>query len=347
MKYACYLILLFLVSCKTNNAPDVSAIKVNLQTERFDNDFFGIDTNHIFASIEQLQRKYPGFTAGFMSNIMGLQPDSLSFANSQTDNAIRQFIRDYKPVRDSCLLLFKDFEKWNNEIKKALKYVKYYFPDYKLPQRVITFIGPMDAYFTTSFGIQGDVLTPAGIGIGLQLHLGSNFSFYQSEQGQELYPEYLSRTFDPQHIPINAMKVIVDDLYPGTNQSMSLVEQMVESGRRYFLLTKFMPEEKESNLFGYTKDQMDATYKNEAVIWDFFLNNNLLNNSDPNIVKNYIGPSPKTQVFGDGSPGNLGSFAGLQIVKKFMDKNPEISLQQLMQIPLRQIYERSKYKPKD
>ncbi len=75
---------------------------------------------------------------------------------------------------------------------------------------------------------------------------------------------------------------------------------------------------------------MKDAEKNEAVIWDFFLNNNLLNKTDDNIVQNYIGESPKTPELGEGAPGNIGTFSGLQIVKKFMKKYPKTSLSELM-----------------
>ena len=91
---------------------------------------------------------------------------------------------------------------------------------------------------------------------------------------------------------------------------------------------------------------MKDCYKNEAVIWDFFLNNDLLNTTDPTIVQNYIGESPKTPELGENAPGNIGTFSGLQIVKKFMEKFPETSLTELMKMDAREIYNKSKYKPR-
>ncbi|MEO8112707.1 MAG: hypothetical protein ABI594_21840, partial [Ginsengibacter sp.] len=52
--------LVFFFSCKNNkNVPDVSGVKVNLETKRFDQDFFAIDTANIAASMQQLLKKYP------------------------------------------------------------------------------------------------------------------------------------------------------------------------------------------------------------------------------------------------------------------------------------------------
>ena len=90
---------------------------------------------------------------------------------------------------------------------------------------------------------------------------------------------------------------------------------------------------------------MKSCYKNEAVIWELFVQNDLLQSIDNNIIKNYVGEGPKTQELGEDSPGNIGSFVGWQIVKKYMDKNPSISLPQLMKTPAEELFQKAKYKP--
>ena len=293
-----------------------------------------------------LLQKYPKFTPDFVENILGLDMDSLLIPGNAQDNAIRLFIHDYRFVKDSSDLLYKDFGNETSDIKKALQFVKYYFPQYPVPKSVITFIGPINANFETSFGTQGDIITSEGFGIGLQLHMGKNFSLYKSMEGQEQYPDYLANNFDAAHITVNCIRNIIDDLYPDKTNGKPLIEQMVEKGKRIYLLTKFLPNTPEYICFGYTEKQLKDSYVNEAVIWDFFLNNDLLNNSEQSIIKNYIGESPKTQELGEDSPGNIGTFSGLQIVKKYLEKFPETTLPQLMKTDANEIYTKTKYKPR-
>lgn len=347
MKKCCLVAcIFFLMSCGGNHAPDVSDIKVDLTVKRFDQDFFSLDTLHLAESVKTLQAKYPKFLPDYFHNILGVPFDTLGNNSAEALSAISRFIHDYTAVKDSSDKIFRDFDKWKDQIRHGLQYVKYYFPHYEAGRNVITFIGSFDAFFATSYGIQGDVLTREGLGVGLQLHLGKNFSFYKSETGQALYPAYISEDFTPDYIVVNCMRNIVDDLFPPVNGSSSLLDQMIAAGRRYYLLTLFLPDVKDNVLMGYTPEQMKGAETNEAVIWDFFLNNDLLNNRDQNIIKNYIGPSPKTQEFGEGSPGNLGSFSGLQIVRKFMERFPQTKLQDLMTMKARDIYDQSKYKPR-
>ena len=64
------------------------------------------------------------------------------------------------------------------------------------------------------------------------------------------------------------------------------------------------------------------------------------------LQKNYVQDGPKTEEMGDDSPGYIGLFIGWRIVEKYMDENPKVTLEQLMQTDPRKIFEESKYKPK-
>lgn len=340
-------ILICLLSCNHDKNPDVSGIEINIKTERFEKDFFALDTNHLMDGLQLLHQKYPGFSGEFISNILGLNISALSNKQSPEASAIKTFLKDYRALKDSSDKVFGNFKNESEAIKKGLQYLKFYFPKYKTPENIITFIGPIDAFFQTSFGTVGDIITKEGLGIGLQLHLGSNFSSYKNELGQELYPEYISKTFTPDYIAIDCMKNIIDDMFEDKSTGKTLLEQMVEKGKRLYLLDKLLPNVPGYMKISYTEKQLQACYKNEAAIWDFFLSNDLLNNQEQNITKNYIGESPKTQELGEDAPGNLGSFTGWQIVKKYMDKNPAVTPETMMNTDAREIYTATKYKPRN
>ena len=134
-------------------------------------------------------------------------------------------------------------------------------------------------------------------------------------------------------------------MYPEKKEDASMVVQMVEKGKRLYLLSRLLPYTEEFKLIGYSEKQLKDCYAHEAGIWDLFVQNNFLQTIDNNIIKNYIGEGPKTQELGEASPGNIGSFAGWQIVKKFMEKTPECSLPALMTTDAETIFQKAKYKP--
>ena len=322
-------------SCnKKNKIPDVSGVNVTLSTSRFEEQFFSMDTTKLPEQAEKLAAEYPAFGNLFMVRLLGLTPD----LPKDTANAyLKQFISYYGSVYSESEKLFRDFSPYEKKIRKAFQFVKYYFPSYKLPQKIVTFIGPVDG---TGHGIGEDELY-----IGLQDHLGSDFPFYKTPMVEEIYPDYVTRDFTPEYITINSMQVIEDDMYPDNTEDKRLLVQMVEKGKRLYLLSRFLPDEPEHKLIGYTAVQLADCYKHEAAIWDLFIKNNYLQVADNNLIKNYVSPGPKTQELGEDAPGNIGSFAGWQIVKKFMDKNPDMSPADLMKTDAEKIYSESKYKP--
>src|SRR6478609_9868195 len=89
------LIIIF-SGCKNDKGPDVSSIKVDLEVNRFEKDFFAVDTNNIYPSLLNLAKKYPAFMPDFLSNIMGLRP--ISDTSTMELAAIKGFLKDYRPV---------------------------------------------------------------------------------------------------------------------------------------------------------------------------------------------------------------------------------------------------------
>ena len=141
------------------------------------------------------------------------------------------------------------------------------------------------------------------------------------------------------------MKNIVLDIFPEKLEDKTLVQQMIEKGKHLYILQKILPKVNPANLIGYTTQQLKDCNLHERAIWDLFVQNSFLQTIDNNIIKNYIGESPKTQELGDASPGNIGSYAGWQIVKKYMSKNSSTTLQQLMQLDNDTLFTETKYKP--
>jgi hypothetical protein len=224
------------------------------------------------------------------------------------------------------------------QLQGQLKYIKYYFPQYHLPPKYVAFIGPFDG--------PGVAMTQYTLAIGLQSYAGKNFSFYLTGKGQDLYPQYISRRFEPEYITANCISAIAEDIFPDSSDGRPLIEQMVTKGRYWWLMSRLMPDAPDSIRMGYTKAQLDWCAGNEAAIWNFFLQGTDLFTLDPDVIKNFIGEGPKTLGMPDGSPGNIGAWVGWQIVKKYVSDHSGLTLTEVMRLPVRVLFEQSKYKPK-
>ncbi|MFY7898610.1 MAG: hypothetical protein ACOVNY_00410, partial [Chitinophagaceae bacterium] len=316
--------------------PDVSEIQVPISTIRFEKDFFAIDTQKIDAGLQQIFEKYPSFSKDFLFNILG------SFQNPESvASSAKSFINSYTSIYTACNKQFSNSSETESAIKNGLQFVKYYFPNYKQPQKIVTFIGPLNSYANI-------ITADNSLAIGLQLYLGKDFSLYQSEALQTLYPSYISRRFEPSYIPVNCMKNVIDDLmlqFKNQPTNGELIEQMVESGKKLYLLDAFLPKLADSLKTGYTQEQLTACLASEKNIWTFFVQNNLLFESDANRINTYVNDAPNTPEFGNNSPGNIGQFVGWKIVQKWMQQDDKRTLQQLIQTSPKSIFEQAKYKP--
>ncbi|MBI1782101.1 MAG: hypothetical protein HYR66_12155 [Sphingobacteriales bacterium] len=327
-----FIIVLFLAACN-NNSPDVSNIKVDLPVERYDKLVYSIDTNNVADGLKKVYVQQPGFTNAFIAQVLQLH-EPYSDTSKILQEAMRSFLTHTQQLKDSVWQKFDKNTEWTKGVENGLKYVKYYFPQYKLP-KLIGFIGDLTGR---------EILTQDGLAIGLDYYMGKDFSYYLIPEVQTQIPTYLSRRFSVEYLPTNCMQAVIDDLYPDTSFSKPLIEQMVEKGKRYFVLDKFLPKTNDTLKLQYTKDQLNWCYKNEKDIWKFFLDGDLLYSTDPS-TSNFVSEGPSTQGMPQDSPGNIGLFVGWRIVQKYVEKHPDITIQQLMKTSSKEIFNAAKYKP--
>lgn len=338
-----FLFLFFIAGCRSGeNAPDISGIQVSLRTERFDQDFFSIDTNRLSAELQKLQVKYPQLLPVYLQSVLGVSDEQ----------GIRNYLRLYGPVYDSAQKIYKDFGSVSEDIEKGLRYVKYYFPQYQLPAKLVPVVGPMNSMNDLAKMGNGELtpnfIGPDFVGISLQFYLGRDFSLYNEEYFiNNVVPRYRSRRFSREYIVADVMKLVADDIFPDRSQTKPLVEQMIERGKQWWLIDKFLPGIPDTIKTGYTGQQLAWCRENEGLIWSYIVKNENLYDLSPATIQLYIGEAPFTQGFSqEDSPGNLGPWIGWQILRKFVDKNPDMSITEVMKTSPRQILEKTGYKPK-
>jgi hypothetical protein len=338
--------VVFLISgCKNKSGLPADARQaIPVGIARFDQDFFNLDTANIMGGLEVLAVKYPDFLPGYLSAILGIDP-----TDPRAPEAIKAFLRTYRPVYALAQEVTKEYlPTVQTELEEGLQWMRYLVPSFKPDSAftITTFIGPMDAFENFSIGDYGDVRTANGVGVALQLHLGADAQVYLQGIESGIFFNYQVRRFSPEMITVNAMKNIIDDHFPYTAAGKPLVEEMVEKGKRMYLVKRLLPDVEDSLLTGYTGNQLKGCFENEEVIWQFFVKNDLLYSIEPTINQQFIRDGPKTPELGEASPGYIGLFTGWRIVETYMDKNPGISIEQLMQTPSNTLFQGSGYRPK-
>jgi hypothetical protein len=345
-KLVSFILLLHLFGCNSNDSrPDISNIKVKIELKRFDEAFFKLDTGTIKQGMDELRKEYPQFLPLFVSNVLGLGPliDTNEFALIGS----KQFLKLNRTVFDKSKTVHGNLNNFKEETEQALRYLKYYYPDYKIPQ-VIATVGPMDALAPMS----NQMLTPNYMGedfiaVSLQFYLGKDYSIYNDPgYASNVAPMYISRRFSKEYMTADLMNLMIDDLYRDSSNRLPLIERFVEKGKRLYLLQLFLPDKPDSILTGYTQAQLDWCEDNERNIFNFFTQNNLLYERDPSLTQNFLNEGPFTQGLSEQSPGNIGAFVGWQIVKAYLKKKGSIKPDELMRTSAKKIFEESAYRPR-
>jgi hypothetical protein len=337
----CILSVFILFSCSNDSRkPDVSGIQADVKVQRFDKDFFSIDTNQLTTSLDTLYKKYPTFLPLYFEYLSPINFIVHQEGKSYSE-AILTYYRNIKSLNDSVQKKFGDFSDYEKNLETGLRYVKYYFPSFRLPS-VYTSVESLNP--ENKQEIYGTLYFRDTLVISLQMFLGQNYSAYDPT----LYYDYLRRRFEAPYIVPNSIRSIANELYTDTSQESSLIEQMIEKGKQWYLLDHLLPDAPDSLITFFTGRQLEWCNANEGNIWAAIQSTtpNLFT-IEPERIQNYLGEAPFTpDLQPQSSPGNIGQWVGWKIVEKYADRNPKLSLQQVLSTPAMKIFQEAKYRPK-
>jgi gliding motility-associated lipoprotein GldB len=337
LTYLSFLLCFVCTGCKHSKKIDVSNIPVEVKIERFDKEFDALRTGPLTPQVTALHKKYGVFYQDFIEKILKI--------GSTADTNYYKNLRDvfagkaYTDLKHDVDAAFPNTDKQNAELTDAFKRIKYYYPKKPLPK--------VYAYFS---GFQAQTTIGDGyFGIGLDLFLGADSRFYPALI--ENFPHYVSRRFTPVNITPRVVEGIArEDMFPENEQDNSLLSKMIYNGKILYFMDQTMPDVPDSTKIGYTTKQLKWCDDYKANIWGFFLEENLLYETDFQKIQKYLNEAPFTPGLGDknDSAPKLGVWTGWQIVKQYMEKHPKVTLQQLMaDRDAQKILNEAKYRPKN
>ena len=323
------LIGLALAGCNTTSQdPAFTGPTPKITEVRFDSAFFAMDSLHFESDLAKLVQQYPQFSEDYFNRI-------LMMPTKKESKKILAFYKAYLPIYQATTKV-QASKKATPEIVAAFKRFHYYFPTYSLPKQLFYFIGPLETY--------GNVVTKAGLAIGLQLYMGAASSWYYSEQINTIYPTYISRQFAPEYIVVNSVQNILNDYDPIAINGKQLIEQMIEIGKRQYILSQCLPNASDTLLLGYTGNQLKAIEASQSDIWTFLSSQNRLFSVDPSLTAAILAEAPYNDYFGEEIPGNVGKYIGYTIVKSWMKQqegNLKNDLNRLLKTPAKTIFDQA------
>ena len=338
-----------ITSCGNNNtkAPDTSAIKLSIQTYRFDQDIHRVDTNHIADGLQRLNGKYPDFAVFFTDTllpmVLGISQDPKDAASAISDDLHLYLTnKDYVLLQDTIDQKFPDTKKIDEELTDGFKIMKLYLPEIPVPRiYYINYILSKHPSFLAD---------PNTACISLDMFLGPQYPYYASVG----VPDYLAPHLRSNYIPVSLFSTIYNAYHPFATDDKTLLDQMIQRGKEQYFLHKMLPAHADSVLFGFTQNQVNWCTNNEASLYNFFIQQNLLFNKEEMRIVSYVNDGPFAKGIGSPTdpgkptPGNVGSWLGYKIVSSYMAQYPKTTLKELISqhSDAARFLDSAKYKPR-
>jgi gliding motility-associated lipoprotein GldB len=307
--------LFFSCNKKSKIEREVEKIPVTMKLYRFEQAFF----NATPQELAKVKAEYPDF---FPNEI----PDAAWVEKMQHP----QWRQLYQEVEKK----YKNFGLQQTEIEDLFKHIKYYFPTIKVPQ-IYTAIGEMD-YLNKAIYANDKLV------IALELYLGKDHKFYSE------FPTYLRQNFEQRQMLPDIVSSLSYRIVPGSTNK-DLLTLMINSGKELYLKDILLPNYSDAERIGYTEKQVKWCQENESYMWEYFVSNKLLYSTESKLPNRFINLAPFSKFYleiDNETPGRVGQWVGWQIVRSYMQNN-EVSVVQLLKADPTDIFEKSKYKPKN
>ena len=315
-KFWFLILLVSIFSCDNQSETEakIEKIDANFEVVRFDRKFAEATPE----SLPNLKSKYP-----FL--FPKQYPDSLWV--QKLNDSIQQ------EIETEVDKVFPEFSVEEGELHSLFQHVKYYFPDFKVPD-VITITSEVD--YKNKALYTGDYLF-----VALDTYLGEEHRFYIGIQ------DFLKKNFRKEQIAVDAANEISEKYVPKAD-SRTFLSHMIYYGKMLYLKDRFIPFKSDAEKMGYTEEELDWAKANEDQIWRYFIENELLYDTDSQLYSRFLYPAPFSKFYlrlDAESPSRLGQFIGWNIIRTYMEKN-DVSIKKMLNTSAEEIFNKANYKPK-
>ena len=231
-----------------------------------------------------------------------------------------------------------DQAKLQKELQGLFAHIKHYFPQFKSP-KVYLFSSALQMVQDPIFYDEAKNL----LFIDITGFMGDGNAHYK---GLELY---FQKSMNPQNIVPKVSLLFAENIVTESPDHQKFIDQVILNGKVMILQDAFLPDFPDYLKMNYTKKQYEWAAYNEANIWNYFVESNLLFGDDPRLGERFIAPGPfskfYTEIDNESSP-QIGIFTGWQICKAYLKEKPETKLTAFLKMDATQIFNESGYKPR-
>ena len=306
-------------SCKKEN-PNLWKTEIDAPIQKVEITDISSELYNPSISLEEFKAKYPWFQG------------------SNTDEAFEARRKDADEIKIYKEAISKiDINKLNKDLAALFSRVKFYFPEFKTPK--VNLYSSALQMATEPIFLQPEANM---LFIDVTGFMGESNANYK---GLDLY---IQKSMNPSNIVPKVSEILAENLVPYNGDHQKFIDELIYNGKLMTLQDAFLPNEPDYLKINYTQKQYDWAKSNEANIWNFFVENDLLFSDDQRLNERFIKPGPfskfYTEIDNQSSP-QIGIFTGWQICRAFFNEKPETKLQDFLKMNSEQIFNESNYKP--
>jgi len=313
--------------------------KAEFQLIRFDRDIVKLSKGDFNSSYQELKKKYGDWVDIYLFQILGLDPQ---MSKEQLPVYVQGIFKEKNIVELDRLVATKyaNNDSLKNSIRPLIGYWNKYFP--KMPiKRIVT----INSIFGLQNGLlKGGVLDDSTLFISLECFLGESFNYDKLGEKMYAYQRFATR---PEYLMPTLADAALGNILGYGLEGAPLIDQMVYWGKWNFVKKRLLPNFNDSLIMEIPGEKMEWCLKSEGSIWGFLTSKNVLFSNEVRVVSRYINDAPFTPGMPKESPGKIGKWVGWRLVEQYMDKNADLSIDQLLKNQkFQQIVKESGYKPK-
>lgn len=317
--------------------PPVDSLANKVDIIRFDQALLELDTLQMSTELVNLKKRYPAMFKTYFEQLIPITPQDSIDSDKIEDFVSNIHVRKVlNQIQETC----PNVNLETQELGQAFAYLKYYLPESEVPQ-LYTLYG--------DFSYQAFIFEEANgkdaIGICLDMFLGPNYPYKALDPQNPLFSDYIARRYTREYVPIKVMGILAEDIL-GPLPGKRLIDYAIYEGKKQYLFSKVFPKRSPAELLEYTEDEYNWCVKSQLGIWDLFLDQELIYETNQKKINSYVNEAPRAKGMPEVSPGRTAHFLGYQIVKAYMEKTGTSLSDLISTKDSEEIFRKSKYKPK-
>ncbi|MEQ6121613.1 gliding motility lipoprotein GldB [Reichenbachiella sp. MALMAid0571] len=218
------------------------------------------------------------------------------------------------------------------DYRQAYQIINYHYPNTPVP-KLATVVTAFynDLYISDSLII-----------VGLDYFLGTEATFRPDEH------QYILKRFKKESLVPTIMNFVSNEFNQIDQTHNTLLSDMVNIGKSFYFTSQVLPCTPDSLIIGYTAEEIKLVNENQEIIWANLIENELLYERNDYMKNKFIGERPNVSEISENCPGRVGAWLGWEIVKKYMERNSDVTITELMaETDAHKIFQMAKYRPKN